>query len=85
MQTTEAVKRLLAEAEPLLELPLEVIPDKPFMPPDGDKRSYVSLAPNCWPANPDDLENPEGPWECRDGEPFPGVCPPRPPHAPAHS
>ena len=75
VQTVAAVHNLLREAEALLALPVDTIPDKVFMPPDGDKRSYVSLSTYCWPSNPDDTENPKGPWECRDGQPFPGVRP----------
>eukprot|EP00892_Ulva_mutabilis_P012789 jgi/Ulvmu1/9883/UM057_0039.1 len=71
-QTVTVVKRLMAFADIKLAEPLEVIPDKSFMPANGDKRTYVSLATYCWPANPDDLENPVGPWECKDGLPFPG-------------
>eukprot|EP00892_Ulva_mutabilis_P005950 jgi/Ulvmu1/3727/UM172_0005.1 len=72
VETVTAVGNLLQEAERMLEMPVDTIPDKAFVPPDGDKKSYVSLSTYCWPSNPDDLENPKGPWECRDGQPFPG-------------
>eukprot|EP00892_Ulva_mutabilis_P005427 jgi/Ulvmu1/3256/UM151_0004.1 len=66
------VERLMALADTKIAEPIEVIPDKSYMPPNGDKRTYVSLATYCWPANPEDLENPKGPWTCKDGVPFTG-------------
>lgn len=82
MQTQTAVNGLLEEARGLLDLPLDIISDKPLTPPDGDKRSYVSLAPGCWPANPADLQNPQGPWTCDADRPFPDVRTPPLPLAP---
>ena len=77
VQTVAVVRALLKAADIEMLEPLELIPDKPFTPANGDKRTYVSLATYCWPSNPDDLQNPKGPWECKDGLPFPGV---RTPH-----
>lgn len=76
MQTVTVVQRLLDLADIKITEPIEVIPDKAFTPANGDKRYYVSLATYCWPANPEDLENPKGPWSCKDGAPFEGVCTP---------
>lgn len=79
MQTVEVVQRLLTLSYFKMAERIDVIPDKAFMPDNGDKRSYVSLATYCWPSNPHDLKNPKGPWECKDGLPFPGVRPHPPP------
>ena len=76
VQTNTVVNRLLMFADIRMEDPIEVISNKSYTPANGDKRTYVSLATYCWPSNPDDLENPVGPWECKDGLPFPGVCSP---------
>lgn len=76
MQTVTVMQRLLDLADIKITEPIEVIPDKAFTPSNGDKRYYVSLATYCWPANPEDLENPKGPWSCKDGAPFEGVWPP---------
>lgn len=73
MQTAEAVESLIRQANDFVERPIEIITEKAFVPPDGDKRSFVSLATYCWPSNPEHLENPKGPWECRDGSAFTGV------------
>jgi hypothetical protein len=74
MQTVDIVEKLIVLAELASESEPEVIVDKAFVPPTGDKRTYVSLATYCWPSNPDDLENPKGPWTCTDGKAYPGVC-----------
>jgi hypothetical protein len=73
LQAVAVVKRLLALAAEIAKEEDEVITTKKVIPPTGDKRTYVSLATYCWPSNPDNLEDPQGPWTCKDGHPFPGV------------
>jgi hypothetical protein len=73
MQTVQAVRKLIDAADAILDKPIDVVTEKAYTPPTGDKRTYVSLATYCWPANPDHLLHPVGPWECTDGHAFPGV------------
>lgn len=64
----------MRKAKALGAAPDETVTSKTIVPPTGDKRTYMSLATYCWPSNPEDLENPKGPWNCKDAVPFPGVC-----------
>lgn len=72
-EAVETVNRLLKLAHLAADEPDEVITSKTMEPPTGDKRTYMSLATYCWPSNPEELDNPQGPWSCTDGKAFPGV------------
>lgn len=74
-ESVATVRSLLSLAKQAADSEDEVITTKTMDPPTGDKRTYMSLATYCWPSNPEDLANPQGPWECTDGKPFPGVRP----------
>jgi hypothetical protein len=74
-EAVSAVSRLQRQARQAADEPDEVITSKTMVPPTGDKRTYMSLATYCWPSNPEELDNPKGPWTCTDGKAFPGVRP----------
>lgn len=65
-----AVADLRREASSYLSAPCVSVTDKPFPPPSGDPRDFVSLASFFWP-NPD---TPDGlPYVSRDGQVNPEV------------
>lgn len=63
--TTEALRLLLTAADEDHAVGPWSVTDKPFTPPSGDKRDYMSVGPYWWP----DPEQPDGlPYIRRDGE-----------------
>jgi len=65
-----ALKKLLREADEMMNArPLSVM-DKAAVPPGGDKHDYMSLAPYWWP---DPEKSDSLPWIRRDGEVNPEV------------
>jgi len=66
----EAFQGLLKSAERAMTLGPWTVTEKTFIPPSGDRRDYMTLAPFWWP-NP---ETPDGlPYIRRDGERNPSV------------
>ncbi|MCL2412513.1 MAG: alginate lyase family protein [Bacteroidales bacterium] len=66
----EALQGLLRSAERAMTLGPWTVTEKTFIPPSGDRRDYMTLAPFWWP-NP---ETPDGlPYIRRDGERNPSV------------
>jgi hypothetical protein len=60
----EALRRLRARADEQLQTPPLTVVDKPWTPPSGDKRDYLSIAPYWWP----DPSKPDGtPYIRKDG------------------
>lgn len=54
-----------AQANKALTRPVDPVTNKTSVPPSGDKRDYISIAPYWWP----DPQKPDGlPWIRRDGQ-----------------